>query len=171
MAMHGFFLYTVFSFSFSPSLRVRGERNRPLYLPFSPFLSILHPGPPSTSSLYRSPPSLLLVPLRVAIFSPAKCCISLHRFYTPHPSSIFFFVSPSIQFRCLRSSLYPALSSALLFPASVGKPSWSFCSMLARAAGRHIIFSVFLLRGNLSSGEPVEVEVAEAAKVEYYRHS
>lgn len=26
----------------------------------------------------------------------------------------------------------------------------------ARAAGRHIIFSVFLLRGNLSSGEPVE---------------
>lgn len=132
VAMHGFFLYAVF---FNGSLRPTRRPSLSLSLPFTVDLSFsLSPG--------------------------ANLCAPLPgdgRLFRPRVSSRSLSLSRFVLFHRPPCS-FASLSSALLFPALVGKPSGPFAqrSPLARAAGRHIIFSVFLLRGNLSSGEPVE---------------
>lgn len=190
--MHGFFLYTVLSFTGPRALGLGRERKREeSYIPVS-IISI------QPSSFFSLLPRLSLAPRRhffsfnsflffVSLFSlppplPANAAVRLALSALPD-SGRSFLASLSYPFRLsfhtrgpsqsTLASTHLSLRSVLCspFPRVSRKAKWSFCSMLARAAGRHIIFSVFLLRGNLSSGEPVEVEVAEAAKVEYYRHS
>lgn len=141
VAMHGFFLYAVF---FNGSLAALGPVEDSLSLPFYFSLSFLC----SLCNLLLSPPSSS--PGEPPRFFP------LFAVAVSFPPHVHLDRSRALLF--LRPPSLASLSSALLFPALVGKPSGPFArrSPLARAAGRHIIFSVFLLRGNLSSGEPVE---------------
>lgn len=140
VAMHGFFLYAVF---FNGSLAALGAEEDPLS--FSLSLSFL-------SSFCNLPLYLLLRPFLAnlrAFFFPRE-----NRLLSSTRSLALVLPRPLFPLPAFSASL----SSALLFPALVGKPSGPFArrSPLARAARRHIIFSVFLLRGNLSSGEPIE---------------
>lgn len=136
VAMHGFFLYAVF---FNGSLAALGAEEDSLS--FFP-LFILQ----STSIS-----SFVLSWRTFALFSFLAGAV----FFPPLARSLALVLLRSF---FLLPASSASLSSALLFPALVEKPSGPFArrSPLARAARRHIIFSVFLLRGNLSSGEPVE---------------
>lgn len=137
VAMHGFFLYAVF---FNGSLAALGAKQDPLSLSLS-FLSSFCNLPLSLPSSFLGEPSRFFLSSR----EPSPF---LHSLALVLPRLLFLF-PPAFS---------ASLSSALLFPTLVEKPSGPFArrSSLARAARRHIIFSVFLLRGNLSSGEPIE---------------
>lgn len=139
VAMHGVFLYAVFFNSFLAALGPgEGSLALSLFLFLSSSLRNLPLSPPSSSS--GEPPRFFP--------SSGESSPSLRASTSRSPRRLFLRLPVTST----------SLSSALLFPALVGKPSGPFArrSPLARAAGRHIIFSVFLLRGNLSSGEPVE---------------
>lgn len=144
VAMHGVFLYAVFFNGFLAALGPGEALSRSFSLSFllSSSLRNLPLSPPSSSP--GEPPRFFPSSRESSPFLLARVHLDRSR-----SSRRFFLRLPVTS---------ASLSSALLFPALVGKPSGPFArrSPLARAAGRHIIFSVFLLRGNLSSGEPVE---------------